>query len=95
MRTLYTLALAFLLAGCDSGPGIEGTYVADQSGFEFIFDGDGTVRMIGFFDQAVEFDYEEVADNEIKLVTPEGRVVLTRLENGNFDSPWGEMVRQR
>lgn len=94
MRTLYTLGLAFLLSGCDSGPDIEGTYVADQSGFEFIFDGDGTVRMIGFFDQAVEFDYE-VADNEIKLVTPEGKVVLARLENGNFDSPWGEMERQR
>jgi len=94
MKTLCALGLGLMLAGCDSGPDIEGTYVADQSGFEFIFNDDGTVRMIGFFDQAVEFDYE-TSDNEVKLVTPEGRVVLTRLENGNFDSPWGEMVRQR
>jgi hypothetical protein len=93
MKTLITMALALALIGCDSGSSLEGTYQDKFGMSEYTFNKDGTVVMSTFIGSAMEFDYE-IEGDKVKMNTPEGRLVLTLLENGNLSGPGGELEKQ-
>jgi hypothetical protein len=79
-----TLILAFALAGCGKG-GVAGSYRSDAIGMKGVvltLKPDGKAVYLG----AVEWPYE-VDGKDVKLIRPEGTLILKGREDGSLDFP--------
>ncbi len=87
---LAALALAALLAGC--GSGIQGTY-ADEFGItRMTFKRDGTVVQSAMGTE-VEMEYE-VDGDKVRLKTPMGALLLTRVDDDTLSGPMGATFKR-
>lgn len=78
-------AVAALLVACSSG--LEGTYEDPVGLTRYTFQSNGKVVMT-MMGTEVEMTYEKEGD-KIKVGTPEGRVVMTLLDDGSIQGPMG------
>lgn len=88
--TLAAAVVAVLVA-CSSG--LEGTYEDPMGLTRYTFQSDGKVLMT-MMGTEVEMTYEKEGD-KIKVGTPEGRVVMTLLEDGSIQGPMGVKLTRK
>lgn len=90
-RRVLLVTLSVWLVACSSG--IEGTYEDPTGLTRYTFQADGKVRM-GMLGTEVEMTYEKEG-NEIKVGTPQGRVVMTLQEDGTIQGPMGVKLTRK
>jgi outer membrane lipopolysaccharide assembly protein LptE/RlpB len=91
MKKLFLLSVVLLLSAC--GSKLDGTY-ADKNGMlSYTFKSNGKTYQSAM-GMEVELDYE-VDGNKIKLVTPQGNMIMTLLDDGSIESPMGILTKQK
>ena len=92
MKKLLGVGIVCLfLAAC--GSGISGTY-SDPSGMaEYTFKSNGVASMSAM-GIAVEVKYK-VEDGKVKLISPEGTVVMKILDDGSIEGPLGVKLTKK
>ena len=91
MKLMFLLIAALSLSAC--APSLDGTY-ADQTGVitvTFKSNGRMSQSMMGF---ETEYDYK-VEANKIKLLTPQGILILTLDDDGSIHGPMGITLLKR
>ena len=76
-------ASVVILSGC--GGGLSGTYGSDMG--SYTFKRDGTV-VVDSFGAKVELKYE-LDGNDVRIVTPQGVMILTRVDDNTIQGPMG------
>lgn len=90
MKKLFLLSLILLLSAC--GSKINGTYANDDVSYTFGSNGKVSASTMGM---EVEMNYE-VDGNKIKLITPQGNMILTLLDDGSIKGPMGlKLTKQK
>jgi hypothetical protein len=84
------LALSTVLAAC--GAKLDGTY-ADEMGVSSYTFKSGKV-VVSALGMGTEMDYK-VEDNKVKIVSPQGTMVMNILADGSIEGPMGiKLVKQ-
>lgn len=86
MKTFIGAALALLLLSA-CGSRLDGTYTDPMGISTYTFKSGGKVSVVTMGTE-VELDYK-VEDNKVKLITPQGALVLTLLDDGSIQGPMG------
>lgn len=85
MKKLLLLCAALLLSAC--GSGLDGTY-ADKDGMvSYTFNSGGKMTQSAM-GMEVEMKYE-IDGKKVKLITPQGNLILTLLDDGSIQGPMG------
>lgn len=90
-----TARLAFLGALCvaSCGPGLRGVYADSAGAMKYTFESGGQVY-VSVMGMETELKYE-VNGTRVKIVSPQGNQILTRLDDGSLRGPLGlRLVKQ-
>lgn len=89
MKKLLLLSAVLLLTAC--GSKLEGKYADQYSSITFNSNGKAIQSAFG---ANVEVNYE-LDGSKVKLISPQGTMVMTMLEDGSIQSPMGgKLVKQ-
>jgi outer membrane lipopolysaccharide assembly protein LptE/RlpB len=92
MKRLFLLSAALLLAAC--GSKLDGTYTDGSGMMSYTFKSNGKMAQT-VMGTEVEMNYE-VDGNKVKLITPQGKLVMTLLEDGSIQGPMGmKLTKQK
>lgn len=88
-KTCSILLAALLLGAC--GGGMSGTYEGDNGMVALAFHGSKVdAKVLG---ATHELSYSTDGD-KIILESPQGKLVVTRNQDGSLDTPWGTMKKR-
>lgn len=91
MKKIIAVAIAVLLSAC--GAGVDGTY-QDQMGVTSYTFKSGKV-ILSTMGVETEMDYK-VEDGKVKIVSPQGTMVMNLLEDGSIEGPMGmKLTKQK
>lgn len=81
------------LTACGSG-GLSGTYSDANKFATYTFKSNGKVEVTDSGGMGAELDYK-VEDGKVKLITPQGTLVMPILDDGSIQSEGGKLVKQK
>ena len=91
MKRFVMLSAVLLLSAC--GSGLDGTY-SDKSGMvSYTFNSGGKMTQSAMGMEA-EMKYE-VDGKKVKLITPQGNLILTLLDDGSIQGPMGVKLEKQ
>ncbi|KAF0187519.1 MAG: hypothetical protein FD168_2521 [Desulfobulbaceae bacterium] len=91
MKKIIAVAIAVLLSAC--GSGLDGTY-KDQMGVSSYTFKSGKV-IVSAMGMGSEMDYK-VEDGKVKIVSPQGTMVMNILKDGSIEGPMGiKLTKQK
>ncbi len=92
MKTTGALLAVLAFAGC--GSGMDGTWTDPLGTMTYTFEG-GRKVYVSVMGMQTELEYE-VSGKRVKIVSPQGNQVLTRLDDGSLQGPLGlKLVRRK
>lgn len=91
MKKIIAVAIAVLLSAC--GSGLDGTY-KDEMGISSYTFKSGKV-IVSAMGVGSEMDYK-VEDGKVKIVSPQGTMVMNILQDGSIEGPMGiKLTKQK
>ena len=91
---LFIISIFLCLFFSSCGSGLDGTYSDQAEMMKYKFEPGGKVYISSFMGAEVELDYE-VDGNKVKIGGPEGKIILTLLENGSIQGPMDVVLTKK